>query len=446
MVIAAASDQPTDPVKLLGLLNGKENLSENDSDSNLNEPAANRKRRFPVLGDAALIGLAGDVVRAIDPHTEANIAGVLVTFLAMFGNAVGRSPHVKIGAARHGCNEFAVLVGDTAKARKGTTQAEVDALMTRADFTWTSERRAGGLSSGEGLLWHIRDRHDATGDEGVYDKRLMVIEEEFSSMLKQTERQGNTISETVRRLWDANGKVQTLTKNSPSCSTEPHVSIIGHITAAELTKRLSDTDTANGLANRFLFVAVQRSKLLPHPQSMDAQIAATLSNRIFSGLESAQRTAEMHFNQAARIRWEDIYPELSHARPGIVGNLVARSEAHTRRLATIYALLDSSGGIIDVCHLDAALAVWRYCEASVTHIFGDATGDKVADRILDALRGEGALSREAIVNVLQRNVPAVRIDAALELLSELQLVESHPDPTFVHGLSGVRQSTIWKIR
>ena len=37
-------------------------------------------------------------------------------------------------------------------------------------------------------------------------------------------------------------------------------------------------------------------------------------------------------------------------------------------------------------HLRAGLALWQYCEDSARHIFGRATGDTVADRILEALR------------------------------------------------------------
>ena len=67
----------------------------------------------------------------------------------------------------------------------------------------------------------------------------------------------------------------------------------------------------------------------------------------------------------------------------------------------------------------AALAIWEYCEASARYIFGDATGDPVADRILQALR-LGDLPRTAISALFQRNVPASRIDQALNLLASIR--------------------------
>jgi hypothetical protein len=55
------------------------------------------------------------------------------------------------------------------------------------------------------------------------------------------------------------------------------------------------------------------------------------------------------------------------------------------RLAMLYALLDGTN-IVGRPHMEAALAVWEYCEASARHIFGDKLGDPTADEILAVLR------------------------------------------------------------
>ena len=54
------------------------------------------------------------------------------------------------------------------------------------------------------------------------------------------------------------------------------------------------------------------------------------------------------------------------------------------RLSLIYALMDCSN-VIRVEHLQAATAVWDYCDASVRYVFGTKTGNQYADRIIDAL-------------------------------------------------------------
>ncbi len=149
------------------------------------------------LSKRAYWGLAGDIVRAVAPITEADKAGLLVQFLISFGNAIGRNPHFRIGAAEHHSNLFGVLVGRTAKARKGTSWAEIRRFFENADSVWAGRcLQPGGLASGEGLVWAVRDpiekkvkpkkgnRQDqeitTTVDEGVRDKRLLVIETEFA--------------------------------------------------------------------------------------------------------------------------------------------------------------------------------------------------------------------------------------------------------------------------
>ena len=72
-------------------------------------------------------------------------------------------------------------------------------------------------------------------------------------MLKVMTREGNTLSPVIRSAWDS-GDLRSLTKNSPARATGAHVSIIGHITKDELRRLLTETESANGFANRFLFL------------------------------------------------------------------------------------------------------------------------------------------------------------------------------------------------
>ena len=107
-------------------------------------------------GPAAYHGLAGEIVDQIAPHTEADPVAILSQLLIAFGAAVGRGAHFQIEASSHHPNEFLVLVGDSAKARKGSSWDNVARLLAHADPTLTA-RILTGLSSGEGLIWAVRD-------------------------------------------------------------------------------------------------------------------------------------------------------------------------------------------------------------------------------------------------------------------------------------------------
>ena len=254
-------------------------------------------------------------------------------------------------------------------------------------------------------------------DAGVEDKRLLVTEAEFAGVLRAVQRQGNTLSATVREAWDS-GNLRTLTKSDPITATGAHICIIGHITADELRTELTATDMANGFANRFLFVAARRSKFLPHGgDDLDEGQLKALRTRLEELAKQARTRGRITMTQAAKAAWEAVYRELSVGSEGLHGSVTARAEAQTIRLALVYALLDGAEQI-EVVHLRAALAVWTYCDDTARHIFGSTLGDRTADEIMRALRmsGDRGMTRTDISDLFKRHRSAQQIGVALDLL------------------------------
>ena len=130
----------------------------------------------------------------------------------------------------------------------------------------------------------IKDGKEEIVDPGVSDKRFMALEAELSGLLKVMERPGNTISPLFRKAWDG-GDLQTLTRSNTLKATGAHVSSIGHITIEELRSRLTQTDAANGFANRFLFFLVRRSKELPMGGNLDDKVIRGLGRKIGAAIE-----------------------------------------------------------------------------------------------------------------------------------------------------------------
>ena len=377
------------------------------------------------LGPAAFSGIAGEFVRMVEPDTEADPAAILMHFLIAFGVHVGRGPHWKVEKTEHHAGLFSVLVAPTAKGRKGTARNR--ALEPFAALpSWKTE--VSGLSSGEGLINQVRDpgekrsrsRHGEDIVEtiaGVEDKRLLVIEPEFARVLRVAQRDGNTLSATLRELWDY-GRARTLTKHDPIGTSLAHIAVIGHITADELRAELTATDIANGFANRFLFVAARRSNVLPFGGALtDPAIVRGFTDRLAAFAATARSRSRIDMTPDARSIWGRVYPELSAGGDGLHGAVTARAEAQAVRLALIYALLDGAPAI-DAPHLMAGLAVWTYCDATVRYIWGASLGDRVADEIMRRLRqaGDAGLTRTEIRDAFGRHQSTERIGAALELL------------------------------
>jgi hypothetical protein len=225
------------------------------------------EQAWPSLDPAALHGLAGRLVATLGPHTEADDVALLLSFLAAFGNAVGPGPRALVGATEHPARLNVLLVGQTARARKGTAQAEIGKVLAQADPGWFGERVMGGLASGEGLIAAVRDPAGEQDADAPADKRLLCVEAEFARVLGVAAREGNTLSAVLRQAWD-DGRLRTMTRKDPLRASGSHISIVGHITAEELLRRLGDTEIANGFANRFLLALVRRSRSCPRVASL----------------------------------------------------------------------------------------------------------------------------------------------------------------------------------
>jgi hypothetical protein len=254
------------------------------------------------------------------------------------------------------------------------------------------------------LIAQVRDPIAQHDTQAPSDKRRLVVEPEFAQTLKVLAREGNTLSPVVRQAWDGE-PLQTLVRNDPLRATAAHIGIVGHITRDELLRYLTATELANGFANRFLLVAVKRSKLLPFGGALDGSQFAEIRDAVRLALRFGQQHRPIAFDDSARERWIEIYQQLSLARPGLAGAATARAEAHTVRLALIYALLDLSERIC-LEHLEAALAVWRYSAASAQWIFGDSLGDPTADEIWSAAKERpSGLTRTEVSEMFSRFVP-----------------------------------------
>jgi len=361
---------------------------------------------------AAYHELLGEIVTTIAPHTEADPAAILTQLLVAFGAAAGRGAWFEVEATRHHPNQFMLLVGDSSKARKGSSWDHVQRLLAAVDPT-VQRRILTGLSSGEGLIWAVRDPNGQ--DPGISDQRLLVIEPEFASVLKASSREISTLSPTLRSAWDGR-PLALLTRTAPARATSAHIALIGHITQHELRRHTTQAELTNGYLNRFLLIACRRQQLLPEGGHHDPLAESGLHRQLAANLRHAQTAGQVRLGQDTRELWHHAYHQLAEPQPGILGQITARAEAHTIRLALIYALTDGAKQISPQ-HLTAALALHDYAARSAAWALTGATGQPLAEQIHTALLSNPAgLTRSQISDTLKHNQPAGQLDHALRAL------------------------------
>lgn len=382
---------------------------------------------WPSLDRAALYGLAGEIVEAIAPNTEAAPVAMLLTLLAAFGNAAGADSRAMVGDDEHPPRLFVALVGPTASGAKGTSLGAIRPILRAADDAWFSAARVNGFASGEAIIARLGGYLRAAEDEPI-EKRALVIEPEFSRLLVVNSRDGSTASQVLRGAWDE-GRLQHIRAKHELLASGAQLSLIGHVTPDELRAKMTATDISGGFANRVLFACVRRAQSLPSPPSVDSALVGALAKRLRAAIDFARERRTLERKQEAEALWAEFY-DSQPDRDGIVGEITARSAPQRLRLSVVYALLDESP-VIRPEHVLAAEAVWRYCADSVEHLFGGLRGDRVQDQLLVELRKvyPDGLDGAAQHAVFGRNVTAERLRAARQALERRDLICTQHEPT-----------------
>jgi hypothetical protein len=362
------------------------------------------------MAPEAYIGLAGDFVRLVEPHTESDPAALLGNFLIGAGVLFGREAWALADGQKHYPVESILTIGLTGSSRKGTATGRVTPVLDAVDENFCATHTLRGLSSGEGLIKAVSPKPSEIVLPGEVRTYLVVLSE-FGGLLAVMKREGNTLSSVLRDAWDC-VPLHVLTRKEPLRADGVNLSFIANVTPAELLNCLTATEKANGFANRFLMVLVRRSKELP--EGGDDVAIGSIVAHLRAAIEAAKGRGRIQRDAAARELWAEEYKRLTRPRDGMRGELCGRAEAHTLRLSLIYALLDSSDCIRPE-HIEAAVAFWDYCERSIAHIFGAASGDADRERILSAL-GSGPLTLTELRRVFQNNRDSDWIKAKMAAL------------------------------
>ena len=409
---------------------------------------------WPIMGSPAAHGLVGEIAKLATQQSEADQTAVMGTVLTWGGATFGRNRYFRVGDTIHHARLNCALVGKSGRARKGKSMAPVQRIYGAAERFLQQQSTLsfpsglslkvshGPLSSGEGLIYAIRDGDDEEGgDEGIPDKRLLCAEGEFGAALRAFQRQGNTLSQIIRSAWDGTN-LGPLVKHNRTFASNPHICLMAHITRHELISLLGNSDIFNGFANRFIWMAVRRGPITASPKPMpdaDVHVIAKELARVIAyahGCDGAR--AELVRSNSAEELWAHCYPELTQDRPGILGAVTDRMEAQVTRLSMVYAQLDGAD-LIEERHLEAALTFGRYAVDSARHIFGGAEADPTTQRIIEALAA-GAKSQSDIVSLFNGHLSKDKLGRVLGDLQSRERIFSTMEET------GGRPRKVWNLK
>lgn len=398
-------------------------------------------RNAPRPSPACLYGLIGDIGRAANEgNAEVNPYAAALAAITALCAGFGRGHYVSIGDEMQHTRLFALHVGRSGRGRKGSASKLLHRILEELQdrhHDVAFKTHTGGLSSREGLVMLIHDGYKAgTGknaDEvpAIHDKRLWVLESEFSNVLHQSSRDGNTISGALRELWDGKG-IKPAVKAQSVGTTNPHVNLLGHITPSELLELMNSREMSNGFANRFLTVWAEQTGLDSNPPGTPYPTVRALADRVADVLRYARADrfvehdhTRMRLSPDAFTVYDRLYHGEFQSRSGgeRVAGLLDRRAPTMLRLALLFALTDKAAQI-EVIHVNAALAWVRYWTDSVKFIFATARDEARSEQTEDAagkimafLTERGEATRTQIANeCFKKRAAKDVIDAAIQEL------------------------------
>lgn len=380
------------------------------------EPDYNKA--LPQCDEKALYGVLGEIARETTKESEANPFAVMANLIVMLGSIIGRKAYIKIGFKKHYPIFFILHVGKASKGKKGTATDIVECLYEKLEeeIPYLPKYISGGLSTGEGLVNLIHDgikNNDPKKKEEweappIEDKRLWIVESEFNNIFTQSQRNGNSLIDTLRILWDGK-KLAPLTKTNKIEVKNPHINIMGHITPYELRNNLSSNNLANGFASRFMIIYADRSKYISEPES-DSEIINKSKNKlveIINYVEASDFTKydqiEVTRNEEAKSLFDKYYYEIEgQENSEKLDPMLGRRIATLKRLAMLFALTDKTN-IINTDHIHAAKCWIDYWTSSIGYLFETGKQQEehkkiteMATRISEFLKNKNKASRSDI--------------------------------------------------
>lgn len=323
----------------------------------------------PLPDDAIFRGDLGKMVLDMDPFTEGDPAGVMLSLMAGFSAYIGERPRIHSMSGPMPLSIWPVLVGISGVGRKGTaTGAAMRIFKTAfADFYETHMvPEIGG--TGLGFMANFDDHRDEEGRFGPW----FGVEEEMGQFIGATK--DRRLSTAICKAWDGSG-IRYRTGKDHYHIPNPHVGIIGHVQPKIWVSIVGGKVAASGVYNRFVVAYVQRSKVLPIIPT-----AAMIAGRdaVARKWGPILRRAGVFAREVEIVRvsekvgrvFEKKHRPACDALTGTneeLSELAERSMAYMLRIAALYALADMRD-YVEEGDFDAALAWVTYSVQSTIYV------------------------------------------------------------------------------
>ncbi|WP_406153548.1 YfjI family protein [Streptomyces anulatus] len=322
---------------------------------------------------------------------------------------------------------WTVLVGKSALGRKGTAKRTADRVLAPSIGGFMHSRTYAGVSSGPSLVNMLYTLEmDSPRSEMGQDGRALIVEEEWSTVLKRS-RRCPTFSQQLRSAWDG-APISNTTKKGVQEVARPLLGVHAHITPGEWAKYVSATEALGGSFNRYLPVLVERSKMLPYNHKPKITETKALSDAYHWACKE-QRV--ITFSADAGRRYDElraIIEDRMAEMPEHLSCYMERSAEQVARVAAVFTAAEKKTKISRKA-LEAAWAFVSYSMASVEKLVMDSANGShkqvktVPDLIREKLENyAGEATSTLLLRSLGSRVTAASLKALVADMPDVEMV------------------------
>ncbi|MFD7162714.1 YfjI family protein [Streptomyces violascens] len=197
-----------------------------------------------------MYGPLGRAVERIAPFVEADPIGIYVTMLSMWSAAIGGTVRVSSRGNTRPVLLWSALVAGTGRG-KGTALRAAQHALRPSLGRFLDTHITSGITSGASLVNHFYEQAEATEEtEAGRDVRALVVDEEWTEVLKRTKRDPSFTTK-LRAAWDG-ATLRNTTKEGAQEVADPAMVMHCHITPSDWSKYVSASDAAGGSLNRIM--------------------------------------------------------------------------------------------------------------------------------------------------------------------------------------------------
>ena len=332
-------------------------------------PTVPAEDQCPVVPEEAFYGASKVYRDLLGELTEPSDSFHLACFISIMGAAIGRAVGMNMPKLTHP-NQYIVLVGESAWARKGVAMAFAEDLLIAAPLITVLT----SVDSGEGIVRAIRDslnQQDARRRSGV----LFIIDE-FNAILSKAGQKGSKIIPDLKRNYDWHATLQINAGLAPVRIEDPPTFNLLAASEVEDLSDMQERDLRGGLGNRLMYVPGEGKP--PNPDSAPpfradwyALIEVLRSVLDFWKEKSQGGTCVLKWSKEAHALWRTFYKGAKRRgeEDPRVHRLAARHCIHVPKIAMLWAAMDKQTEHVLPHHLEAAIAWADFQLAGLHHIF-----------------------------------------------------------------------------